>query len=236
MQLEILRKLNAARRARRAIVRATDLATGEEMLIDPLTNGSVLSRACADAARTDQSATVEIEGRAWFLSVFNPPLELVIVGAVHIGQPLARMAVLAGYRVRVIDPRASFATPGRFPDVTLVQDWPDDALANSPLGTRSALTALTHDPKVDDPALIAALRSECFYIGALGSKKNHTGRLARLRQHGFTDGDLARIHGPIGLAIGARSPAEIAVSILAEMTQTLRLGTTPPRTQDKIPP
>jgi xanthine dehydrogenase accessory factor len=195
-----------------------------------------LGIAGAEAARTDQSAPVEIEGRVWFLSVFNPPLELVIVGAVHIGQPLARMAVLAGYRVRVIDPRASFATPKRFPDVGLVQDWPDDALAKSPLGARSALTALTHDPKVDDPALIAALRSDCFYIGALGSKKSHAGRLARLRQHGFGDGDLARIHGPVGLAIGARSPAEIAVSILAEMTQTLRQGAAPTQARDKIPP
>ena len=165
--------------------------------------------------------------------MFNPPLDLVIVGAVHIGQRLAQMAALAGYAVRVIDPRSAFATPERFPDAALMQDWPDEALARSPLGSRSALVALTHDPKVDDPALIAALRSNCFYIGALGSKKNHAGRLARLRQHGFSDSDLARIRGPVGLAIGARSPAEIAISILAEMTQTLRMGGTTAQAPDK---
>lgn len=214
--------LNEARRAGRAVVRATDLATGDERLVDPASDMTALGIACAAAARADQSASVEIEGRVWFLCVYNPPLDLVIVGAVHIAQPLARMAPLAGYGVRLIDPRQSFATPRRFPDVALSHDWPDEALAKSPLGIRSALVALTHDPKVDDPALIAALRSPCFYIGALGSRKTHAGRLRRLREHGFCNDELARIHGPVGLAIGARSPGEIAISILAEMTQTLR--------------
>lgn len=205
-------------------MRATDLATGEERLIDPATDDSPLGVAGANAAHADQSGSVEVDGRAWFLSVYNPPLDLAIVGAVHIAQPLARMATLVGYGVRVIDPRLSFATPERFPDVTLSHAWPDEALAGVPLGARSALVALTHDPKVDDPALAAALRSDCFYVGALGSKKSHAGRLARLRQAGFDDSDLARIHGPVGLAIGARSPGEIAISILAEMTRWLRLG------------
>jgi xanthine dehydrogenase accessory factor len=222
MRRETLLALDEARRAGRAVVRATDLATGEERLVDPARDTSPLGIAAAHAARADQSAPVEIDGRSWFLSVLNPPLDLVIVGAVHIGQPLARMAAMAGYGVRVIDPRAAFATVERFPDVALLHDWPDDALANAPLGPRSALVALTHDPKVDDPALAAALASDCFYIGALGSRKTHAGRLARLKAQGFSDEALARIHGPVGLAIGARSPAEIAISILAEMTQTLR--------------
>jgi len=224
MRKEILTALLEARRAGRPIVRATDLETGEDRLIDPAADKSDLGLAAANAARADQNAPVEIAGRTWFLAVFNPPLDLAIVGAVHIAQPLAQMAALSGYAVRVIDPRAAFATAERFPGVTLTHDWPDEALAKAPLGPRSALVALTHDPKVDDPALAAALNSRCFYIGALGSKKTHAGRLARLKQHGFSDGELARIHGPIGLAIGARSPAEIALSILAEMTQVLRAG------------
>jgi xanthine dehydrogenase accessory factor len=223
MRRETLAALNEARRAGRAVVRATDLRTGDDIILDPATDTSALGTAAAQAARADQSAIAEIAGRSWFLAVYNPPLDLVIIGAVHIAQPLARMATLAGYGVRVIDPRASFATPERFPDVVLSHDWPDEALAKSPLGTRSALVALTHDPKVDDPALTSALRSNCFYIGALGSKKTHAGRLARLRQNGFDDNMLARICGPIGLAIGARSPAEIAISIMAQMTSCLRL-------------
>jgi xanthine dehydrogenase accessory factor len=233
MHLQTLQALNAAKRAGRAVVRATDLETGEERLIDPLTDTSALGTASASAARMDQSAPVEIDGRVWFLSVFNPPLDLVIVGAVHIAQLLSRFATIAGYRVRVIDPRTAFATPERFPDIALTHEWPDEALTKSPLGARSALVALTHDPKVDDPALIAALRSKGFYIGALGSKKTQAGRLARLKQQGFSDGDLMRIRGPVGLAIGARSPAEIAISILAEMTQVLRQGGDATRNADK---
>jgi xanthine dehydrogenase accessory factor len=222
MRRETLAVLNGARRAGRAIVRATELASGDEMVLDPASDTSPLGLAAAQAARADQSTTVQLDGRSWFLAVYNPPLDLVIVGAVHIAQPLARMAALTGYGVRVIDPRVSFATPERFPDVALSHDWPDEALARSPLGVRSALVALTHDPKVDDPALSAALKSNCFYIGALGSKKTHAARLARLRENGFDDGQLERICGPIGLAIGARSPAEIAVSIMAQMTAHLR--------------
>ena len=225
MRRETLAALNEARRAGRAVVRATDLKTGDEIVLDPATDTTALGIAVAQAARTDQSTTIELGGRSWFLAVYNPPLDLVIVGAVHIAQPLARMAALAGYGVRVIDPRTSFATPERFPDVRLSHGWPDDALAKSPLGPRSALVALTHDPKVDDPALTAALHSDCFYIGALGSKKTHAARLARLEQSGFSGEQLARICGPAGLAIGAKSPAEIAVSILAQMTAYLRQAT-----------
>jgi xanthine dehydrogenase accessory factor len=216
--------LNEARKARSAVVRAVDTASGEELLIDPYTDHSALGIAACHAARADMSASAEIEGRAWFLEVYNPPLDLVIVGAVHIAQLLARMAQLTDYGVRVIDPRTAFATVERFPDVVLSHEWPDEALARAPLGVRSALVALAHDPKLDDPALLSALRSPCFYIGVLGSKKNHANRIARLKEQGFSDEELGRIHGPVGLNIGARSPAEIAVSIIAEMTLRLRAG------------
>lgn len=224
MKRATLAALQDARKAGRAVVRAVDLATGEERLLEPGRDASALGGAAADAARADRSGAVEIDGRSWFLTVYNPPLDLVIVGAVHVAQALAPMATLADYRVRIIDPRTAFATGMRFPGVALSHDWPDEALAKSPPGPRSAVVALTHDPKLDDPALTAALRSDAFYIGALGSKKTHAARLARLKEHGFTDAQLARIHGPVGLDIAARSPAEIALSILAEMTLRLRAG------------
>jgi len=223
MRRETLQAINEARRSRRALVRAVDLASGEEQLIEPEGDASPLGLAAADAARADRSAAIAIEGREWFFEVYNPPLDLVIVGAVHIAQPLAPMATLAGYHVRIIDPRTAFATEARFPGFAISHDWPDEFLAKAPLGRRSALVALAHDPKLDDPALSAALNSSCFYIGALGSKKTHAGRLERLKTYGFSDFALGRIHGPIGLPIGARTPAEIAVSILAEMTRELRL-------------
>lgn len=222
MKKDILTAINDARRTGRAVVRATKLATGEDRLIDPATDKSPLGQAAASAARADTSGPANIEGENWFLAVFNPPLDLVVIGAVHVAQPLAAMASLTGFGVRIIDPRTAFATEARFPGVTLSHDWADEALAKSPLGPRSAIVALAHDPKLDDPGLIAALKSNCFYIGALGSKKTHAGRLQRLKVEGFSDRDLARIHGPIGLDIGARTPAEIGVAILAEITQALR--------------
>lgn len=222
MKTETLNAINEARRAGRAIVRATDLATGEDVLLEPGIDTSPLGDAAAGAARADTSGPAVIEGRNWFLSVFNPPLELVIVGAVHIAQPLVRMAQEAGYRVRIIDPRTAFATAARFPGVDISHDYPDEALAKHPLGRRSGIVFLSHDPKIDDPGLIAALRSDCFYIGTLGSKKTQAARGARMRAAGFGENALARMHGPVGIDIGARSPAEIAVSILAEMTLVLR--------------
>lgn len=224
MKRETLQAINHARSQGKALVLATDLLSAEEKLIVPGAGRSELEIAATEAARADRSDSVEMEGRRWFLSVFNPPLDLIIVGAVHVAQPLAQMATIAGYGVRIIDPRTAFATAERFPGVSISHDWPDEALEKAPIGPRSALVALTHDPKLDDPALTLALRSSCFYIGALGSKKTHAARLDRLRAHGFTHAELARIHGPIGLAIGGRSPAEIAISILAEMTLRLRVG------------
>jgi xanthine dehydrogenase accessory factor len=222
LKRETLAQINEARRAGRAIVRATNLVSGEDWLIDPTLDTSPLGEAAAGAARADTSGPAHVEGENWFLAVFNPPLDLAIIGAVHVAQPLATMATLAGFGVRIIDPRTAFATAARFPGVRLSHEWADEAFAKEPLGPRSAVVALTHDPKLDDPGLITALKSKCFYIGALGSKKTHAGRLERLKAEGFSQADLARIHGPIGLDIGARSPAEIAVSILAEITQTLR--------------
>lgn len=222
MRRATLEALNAARAEGRAIVRATDLATGEEKIVDPARDMSAFGTAAAAAARADQSSSVDIDGRSWFLSVLNPPLDLVIVGAAHIAQPLSQMAAMTGYGVRVIDPRTAFASEERFPGMAISHDWPDEALAKAPLGFRSALVVLAHDPKIDDPGLIAALNSNCFYVGALGSRKSHAARLLRLAKAGMTEAQTARIRGPIGLDIGAKSPAEIAVSILAEMTLTLR--------------
>jgi xanthine dehydrogenase accessory factor len=218
-----LSALNKARNEKRAVVLATDLTSGRTELIHTDEAGrGALAEAAKKAARHDESVTVEADGTSWFLTVFNPPLDLAIIGAVHIAQPLARMAALADYAVRIIDPRTAFATEDRFPNVALSHDWPDEALAAKPLTARSAIVALTHDPKLDDPALSAALRSPAFYIGALGSKQTHARRLERLKEQGFSEPELSRIHGPIGLKIGAKSPAEIAVSILGEMTALLR--------------
>jgi xanthine dehydrogenase accessory factor len=172
--------------------------------------------------RTGKSGLVEHEGRSLFLSVQVPPVRLFIVGAVHISQALALMAYGLDLDATVIDPRTAFATPERFPDVPVMAEWPDDVLPRLGLDRYTALVALTHDPKIDDPALSAALTAPCFYVGALGSKKTHGRRIERLTAAGFGEADLARIHAPIGLDIGAVSPAEIALSILAEIVATLR--------------
>ena len=165
---------------------------------------------------------MEHDGRRLFLNVNNPPLRMIIVGAVHIAQPLSRMAVLAGYDVTVVDPRGAFASEERFPGLALNHDWPDEALAALAPDGRTAVVTLTHDPKLDDPALSAALRSDAFYVGSLGSRRTHTRRIERLAAEGFEPDDLARIRGPVGVDIGARTPAEIAASILAEVIAALR--------------
>jgi CTP:molybdopterin cytidylyltransferase MocA/xanthine/CO dehydrogenase XdhC/CoxF family maturation factor len=222
MRRTTLEQLAAAGREGRPMVRAVDPESGEERLIDPAADNSALGRAAAGALARDASGRAMVEGRAWFLTLYNVPRELVIVGAVHIAQALASLAVAAGYRVRVIDPRPAYAADERFAGIRLVREWPDEALAAEPLGRRSALVALAHDPKIDDPALMAGSRSPAFYIGALGSRRTHERRLARLKGKGLGDDTLARIRGPVGLAIGARSPAEIAIAILAEMVQVIR--------------
>ncbi|MEQ1571591.1 MAG: XdhC family protein, partial [Myxococcota bacterium] len=181
-----------------------------------------LAAEVADALRTDVATPVERDGQQWLVCPYNPPLRLVIVGAVHIAQALASMAATAGYQVVVVDPRASFASAERFPGVTRIDEWPDDGLRALNLDPRCAVVTLTHDPKLDDPALQVALTSEVFYVGALGSTKTQQARRERLRAAGLPESALARLHAPVGLAIGARTPAEIAVSVLAQITQVLR--------------
>ncbi len=171
---------------------------------------------------TDQCFHGQIREQDHFIQPFNPPLRLIIIGAVHIGQYLANSALSCGYNVVVVDPRQAFASEARFPGVTLNTDWPDVALTNLAPDTRTALVTLTHDPKLDDPALNVALRSDAFYIGALGSRKTQAARVKRLQQAGFGEDEIARINAPVGLAIGARSPAEIAISVMAQITARLR--------------
>jgi xanthine dehydrogenase accessory factor len=219
MKAVTLLAINAARAQGRALVRALDVDSGEEKLIDPATDPSPLGLAAGRALRADTSTSVTLEGRQWFLTVYNVPWEIVLVGAVHIAQALAAMARSSGYRVRIIDPRMAYATEERFPGIPLTRGWPDEALAAEPLTPRSALVVLAHDPKLDDAALATALRSPAGYIGALGSTRTHARRLARLKALGFSGRELERIHGPVGLAVGARAPGEIAIAVLAELVK-----------------
>ena len=211
MPRDMLRDLVAARRARDQIA--------YEVALDG-SDRSLVREGHADRFRMDRSGVTEDGAR--FVAVHNPPLRLVIVGAVHIAQSLVVMAGQAGFDPVVVDPREAFGSQARFPDARVVNDFPDEALAEIGVDARTAVVLLTHDPKLDDPALHIALRSRAFYIGALGSTRTHAGRVARLKDAGFTEDDIARIHGPVGLNIGAAGPAEIAVSILAEIIQTLR--------------
>jgi xanthine dehydrogenase accessory factor len=223
MNRDLLERLLSARHDRRAVALVTDLETGAQRLVgEDDAPEDMLSAALATGFRFDRSGVTETEEGEFFVNIYNPPLTLVVIGAVHIAQSLIPIARLAGYDVTVIDPRGAFASAERFPDVTLSVDWPDEALKTIGLDRRTAFVALTHDPKIDDPALTIALKSTCFYVGALGSRKTHAGRLERLETAGVEPDTLTRIHAPIGLAIGARGPAEIAISIMAEMTRALR--------------
>lgn len=222
MRRATLERLMEARREGRTLVRALNLASGEERLLDPASDSSPLGQAAARAMRQDTCLRITLEGGDWLLTVYHAPWEIVVVGAVHIAQALAALAIPAGYRVRVIDPRAPYATDERFPGISLQRAWPDEALAAEPLTPHSALVVLAHDAKLDDSALAHALPSPAFYIGALGSTRTHSRRLARLAAQGFSQFQLARIHGPVGLAIGARSPSEIAIAILAELVRLRR--------------
>src|SRR5580704_5888693 len=224
MKLDILTFLNAERQARRAVILVTNVASGKSRLVKAAdVSKDPLRAALAERLRTGKSGIVETpEGHA-FLTVYVPAPQLVITGAVHISQALAPIGKLLGYDVTIVDPRTAFASPERFPDVKVVADWPDKALPPLNVDHYTAFVALTHDPKIDDPALTHALARDCFYIGALGSRKTHARRLERLKAQGVTDAELARVHSPIGLAIGAVSPSEIAVAIIAEITARLRL-------------
>lgn len=229
MKKRVFQALRAAQAERRAVALVTDMGTGLQTLVDGegRQQGDVgleeeFLPTVLDALRRDRRGMVEFYEGRFFINTFPPPSRLLIVGAVHLAQALAPAARLAGFDVTVIDPRAAFATPDRFPGMTLVDAWPDEALDRLKPDARTAIVALTHDPKFDDPALIRALASPAFHIGALGSRKTHAARLDRLRAAGLDDATLARIHGPVGLDIGAVTPGEIAVSILAEIVLALR--------------
>jgi xanthine dehydrogenase accessory factor len=223
MDTASLKRLNEERRARRAAILVTDLGDGSDRVVcegDAVAGD--LGAAVTRAFRTGSSGSVEAEGRTYFLNVHLPQPRLVVIGAVHISQALAPMALVAGYPVEIIDPRTAFATMDRFPEVALHAEWPQDVLAARPLDAYTALAAVTHDPKIDDFALKAALDAGCFYVGALGSRKTHARRVERLLAAGATADEIARIHAPIGLDIGAASPAEIAVAVLAQVIEAFR--------------
>ncbi|MCH8862173.1 MAG: XdhC family protein [Proteobacteria bacterium] len=227
MRRQTLDKLNAARAEGRPVVLATALDSGDARLVEPGPDedyefcGADLEEEILKALSENRSSVIAAPGGEIFLNVFNPALRLVIVGAVHIAQALIPMATALGYDVTVIDPRGAFADGQRFAGLDVSLDWPDEALLGMALDARTAVVTLTHDPKLDDAALAVALKSDVFFIGCLGSRKTHDARLQRLRQAGFGKDSLARIHGPVGLDIGARSAAEIALSVLAQMTQVL---------------
>ena len=223
MRPELLSALNDARRERRAAVLVTAMESGEQRLVTPdMLASDPLGEAIDTAIRNGKSALVEHEGASYFLTVQVPPVRIVVIGAVHISQALAPMAKLAGFDMTIVDPRTAFATPERFPDVPVIADWPETVLPPMKIDRYTAIACFTHDPKIDDPALEEALRAECFYEGALGSRKTHAKRLERLTAKGFTADDFARIKAPIGLDIGAVTPSEIAVSVLGEIILALR--------------
>ncbi|HEX2887105.1 XdhC family protein [Vineibacter terrae] len=233
MKLETLQAVQAARENRRAVVLAKRIADGAEALVyGDAADGELAAHtdvvAAARAALTSgRSDTIDTSTGKVFLHAYVPPPRLIVVGAVHIAQALVPMAAMAGLDVIVIDPRRAFAADYRFPNVTVIQDWPDEAMERLKPDNTTAVVTLTHDPKLDDPALEVALRSEAAYVGSLGSRRTHEKRKARLLEAGITEAQFARIHGPVGLNIGAKSPAEIAISILAEIIQTRAALTEP---------
>jgi xanthine dehydrogenase accessory factor len=231
VKIEILRELNAERAARRPVIIVTDTADGAQRLVKAKDIAADPLRAeLSKQLRTGKSGNVEVAGKKLFLNVYAPTAKLVIIGAVHISQALAPLARALDYDVTIVDPRTAFASPERFPDVPLIAEWPDVALPPLNIDHYTAFVAVTHDPKIDDPALLHAFAKDCFYIGALGSRKTHAKRAERLRAQGASEADIARIHAPIGLDIGAVSPSEIAVSIMAEITAVLRL---PPKEKEQ---
>lgn len=221
MDRTIAEQIIAARAARRPVALVTVLETGVQRLIARGEDAG-LGDAVGEAFRRDRSGTVETSEGEAFIRVYNPPLRMLIIGAVHTAQFLVPLAAMLDYDVIIIDPRGAFATDERFPGVKLVAEWPDEVLPGLGLDARTALIALTHDPKIDDVALKLGLASEAFYIGALGSTRTHAKRLDRLKAQGVAEDGLSRIHAPIGLDIGAQGPAEIALSIMSQVTAVLR--------------
>ncbi|MDG2313108.1 MAG: XdhC family protein [Alphaproteobacteria bacterium] len=205
------------------IALVSELKTGNQGIVyeDRVSGLLKITDDITELARTSISDDSSRRSGDFFIQVFNPPKRLIIVGAVHIAQPLVEIGKTAGFSVIIVDPRGAFATGSRFPNVDLNEDWPDEALISLGVDNRTAVVTLTHDPKLDDPALEVALRTNAFYIGSLGSKKTHSKRIERLKESGFDEHQISRIHGPIGLDIGSKSPAEIAISIMAEITKAL---------------
>ena len=227
MKKSTLKEILQGQETKTPVALATELATGKQALIyhntatGELANNLEILAAGRQAIEDDKTGTVNLNAGEIYFQVFNPPLRMLIIGAVHIAQPLSRMATIVGYDVTVIDPRQSFSSPERFPGITLNHEWPDDGLKELDIDRRTAVVTLTHDPKLDDPALAVAIRSEAFYIGSLGSRGTHNGRVERLTKQGFSELEINRINGPVGLNIGATSPAEIATSILGEVIECL---------------
>ncbi|OWV93593.1 XdhC family protein [Rhizobium sp. R693] len=231
MEPFLLRKLNTERAARRAVLYLTDLGDGRDRVIREGDRvASPLGEAICSAFRSGKSGLVEVEERKFFLNVHLPPVRILIIGAVHISQILARMADIAGFNVTIVDPRTAFATKERFSGVDLIADWPEDVFQTRPLDAYTALVAVTHDPKIDDFPLSQALTTRCFYVGALGSRKTHAKRVERLSALGHSESEIATMSAPIGIDIGASSPAEIAVAILADIIAHLRLRSGPSAT------
>jgi xanthine dehydrogenase accessory factor len=224
LRLDILKALNEERAARRSVIVVTNQDSGDQRLVKAVDiRGDALKDVLGKRLRMAKSGMEDTPEGKVFLTVHVPSPKLIITGAVHISQALAPMGQLLGYDVTIVDPRTAFASIERFPDVKVIAEWPDVALPQVGIDHYTAFVALTHDPKIDDPGLDAALKSDCFYIGALGSRKTHARRVERLKaERGFTDNDIGRIHSPIGLDIDAVSPSEIAVAIIGEITQTLR--------------
>ncbi|MFK3664146.1 XdhC family protein [Ochrobactrum teleogrylli] len=226
METNVLARLNELRRARKFAAVVTDIDSGRSRLIvEGETDSEILAtRPVAEMALSGRSGLIEQHGLRLFVNVYAPPPRIVVIGAVHISQALAGLVAATGHDLTIIDPRPAFATRERFGEVELVSDWPQDALDRQPLDSYTALAAVTHDPKIDDPALIAALEAKCFYVGALGSRKTHAKRSQRLLDAGLSAEQIGRIAAPIGLDIAAVTPAEIAISILAQIIRAFRRG------------
>ena len=242
MRLALLERLLALRRTGAPAALVTNLSAGDQLLVTRTSSEGELVLEAGEleqavrAMDEDQSGVMETAAGLAFIEVWNPKPRLLIVGAVHTAQALVPLARLAEYDVTIVDPRTAFGSSARFPDVTVINEWPDEALPRLGPDRRTAILTLTHDPKIDDPALVLALRSEAFYIGALGSRRTHAKRIERLREAGFDEAAMSRIRGPVGLAIGARTPAEIAISIMAEITAVLRRAALANRVQPAAQP
>ena len=217
MKDKTLKLVLSEKNNRNTIIVATELESGQQIILNNNDKNNQIYISAKSLIKQGKSDIINIDSQRWFINISLPPLRLVTVGAVHIAQPLAEIATIAGYEVTIIDPRAAFANNKRFPNINIVNEWPEEALIDFKIDNRTAVVTLTHDPKLDDSALYAALNSKAFYIGSLGSKKTHNARIERLKIAGFNEDAIKNIHGPVGLSIGAKSPQEIAISIMSEL-------------------